>query len=194
MPQIASGENTLMRRATAPINFPSTYTGLPLIPPATPVLSAFPPILARMMSCLGPHAFFHSPTISTGTGSGSDPSKTVQAIPFIPRFRSADFMISAFPAFGRSSAPAGSAGCSDLTVLTLVAFEAAIRVEVWPVASETDTARANASGNFIFVEYPTYHGVEGGDTSLILSTDMTYLELCRLHVYSTLLHERMPRR
>ena len=73
IPQMASGENTLSRSATAPISFPPTYTGLPLMPPATLVRMALPPSLARMISCLGPQAFFHRPTISTGTGSASVP-------------------------------------------------------------------------------------------------------------------------
>jgi hypothetical protein len=73
IPQMASGENTLRRSATAPISFPPTYTGLPLMPPATLVRVALPPSLARMISCFGPHAFFHRPTISTGTGSASVP-------------------------------------------------------------------------------------------------------------------------
>ena len=58
MPQIASGENTLKRSATAPTSFPSIYTGLPLIPAATLVSLAFPPIFARMTSCCGPSCPF----------------------------------------------------------------------------------------------------------------------------------------
>ncbi len=57
MPQMASGENVLSRSATAPISLPSIYTGLPLIPPATLVRMALPPILPMIMSCLGPHWF-----------------------------------------------------------------------------------------------------------------------------------------
>jgi hypothetical protein len=56
MPQMASGENWLSPRETAPISFPLMYTGLPLMPLATLVRAALPPILPRMMSCLGaPH-------------------------------------------------------------------------------------------------------------------------------------------
>ena len=49
------------------------YTGLPLIPLATLVRAALPPILPMMMSCFGPHMFLEIPMISTGTGSGSVP-------------------------------------------------------------------------------------------------------------------------
>ena len=73
IPQMASGENWLSPSDTAPISFPSMYTGLPLIPLATLVRAALPPILPRMMSCLGPHMFLEIPMISTGTGSGSVP-------------------------------------------------------------------------------------------------------------------------
>ena len=73
MPQMASGENWLSPRETAPISFPLMYTGLPLIPLATLVRAALPPILPRMMSCFGPHMFLEIPMISTGTGSGSVP-------------------------------------------------------------------------------------------------------------------------
>src|SRR5437764_13682094 len=100
MPQMASGENTLSRSATAPISLPSTYTGLPLIPPATLVRCALPPILATMTSCFGPQAFFHNPIISIGTGSGSVPVNTVQAVPIIPGFSSEDFIIWTGPVLG----------------------------------------------------------------------------------------------
>ena len=100
MPQIASGEKTLSRNATAPISLPSTYTGLPLIPPATLVRCALPPIFPMMTSCLGPQAFFHRPTISTGTASGSLPANTVQAIACMPGFTSEAFMIRTGPVFG----------------------------------------------------------------------------------------------
>ena len=73
MPQMASGENWLSPSETAPISFPLMYTGLPLMPLATLVRAALPPILPRMMSCLGPHMFLEIPMISTGTGSGSVP-------------------------------------------------------------------------------------------------------------------------
>src|ERR1039458_3425918 len=35
IPQTASGENVLMRSATAPTSLPLMYTGLPLMPPGT---------------------------------------------------------------------------------------------------------------------------------------------------------------
>src|ERR1039458_10143933 len=54
IPQTASGENVLMRSATAPTSLPSMYTGLPLMPPATLVTLALPNILATMMSWFGP--------------------------------------------------------------------------------------------------------------------------------------------
>src|SRR2546428_11608457 len=100
MPQIASGENVLSRSATAPISLPSMYTGLPLIPPATLVRCALPPILPRITSCLGPQAFFHRPIISTGTASGSEPLNTVQAVAIMPGLSSEDFMIWTGPALG----------------------------------------------------------------------------------------------
>src|SRR5580704_15820984 len=70
------------------------------MPPATLVRWALPPILATMTSCLGPQAFFHKPIISIGTGSGSVPAKTVQAVPVIPGFSSEDFMIWTGPVLG----------------------------------------------------------------------------------------------
>ena len=54
MPQIASGEKTPIRSEIAPISFPSKYTGLPLIPAATPVSLPLPPSLHRITSCFGP--------------------------------------------------------------------------------------------------------------------------------------------
>ena len=100
IPQIASGENTLIRNATAPISLPSIYTGEPDIPPATPVRNALPPIFPKMTSCFGPHAFFHNPTISIGTASGVDPSNTVQATAFMPGLISELFIVTTGPAFG----------------------------------------------------------------------------------------------
>src|SRR5262249_11533500 len=87
---------------TAPINLPPIYTGLPLIPLATLVRFALPPILARIMSCLGPHMFFEIPMISIGTGSGSVPEKTVHAVAFIPGLISLSLRISTLPALGRA--------------------------------------------------------------------------------------------
>src|SRR5712691_758568 len=113
IPQIASGENTLSRSATAPISLPSIYTGLPLIPPATLVRCALPPILAMMTSCLGPQAFFHRPMISMGTASGSVPWNTVQAVPIIPGLSSEDFMIRTGPDLGGLAGE--SAANADMT-------------------------------------------------------------------------------
>jgi hypothetical protein len=48
--------------------------------------------------------FFEIPMISTGTGSGTEPEKTVHATAFIPGFTSLNFMISTGPAFGRTGA------------------------------------------------------------------------------------------
>ena len=39
--------------------------------------------------------------ISMGTGSGSVPAKTVQAVPFMPGFSSEVFMVSTGPGWGR---------------------------------------------------------------------------------------------
>ena len=78
------------------------YTGLPLMPLATLVRAALPPILAMMMSCFGPHMFLASPMISTGTGSGTVPWKTVHAVPFMPALTSLAGMISTFPDLGRA--------------------------------------------------------------------------------------------
>src|SRR5712675_2287367 len=71
------------------------------MPPATLVVWALPSILPRMMSCLGPQAFFQRPMISTGTASASVPLKTVQAVAFIPGLISLDLRISTLPALGR---------------------------------------------------------------------------------------------
>src|SRR6185312_11508014 len=108
MPQMASGENTLSRSAIAPTSLPSIYTGLPLIPPATLVCVAFPVSLATTTSCFGPQALFHMPMISTGTGSGFMPEKTVQATPFIPGFRSFSGKSWTGPALGGSIAAYGA--------------------------------------------------------------------------------------
>src|ERR1019366_10477438 len=124
MPQMASGENWLSPRETAPISLPLMYTGLPLMPLATLVRAALPPILPRMMSCLGPHIFLAIPTISTGTGSGSVPWNTVQAVPFMPCLTSARGMISTLPDFGRtggvSAADVGSAVAARLIRIAAV--------------------------------------------------------------------------
>src|ERR1039458_9760951 len=101
IPQTASGENVLMRSATAPTSLPSMYTGLPLMPPATLVTLALPNILATMMSWFGPFWFLSRPTISIGTASGSIPWKTVHAIPFMPGLTSFRCIISTGPAMGR---------------------------------------------------------------------------------------------
>ncbi len=70
------------------------------MPPATLVIAALPPILARMMSWRGPQAFFQSPMISTGTGSGFEPWNTVHAVPFMPGFNCELTRISVGPAVG----------------------------------------------------------------------------------------------
>jgi len=76
------------------------------MPAATLVIFAFPPILARITSWRGPLPFFHTPTISIGTGSGSIPSNTVQAVPVIPGLISLSRKISTLPALGRMSSAA----------------------------------------------------------------------------------------
>src|SRR5712692_8292510 len=90
------------------------------MPPATLVRCAFPPNLARMMSCLGPQAFFQRPMISTGIDSGCVPSNTVQATPFMPGRNSEDLKISTFPDFGgcgtNSSAKVGSSAATSRTM------------------------------------------------------------------------------
>src|SRR5690349_3587488 len=82
------------------------------MPAATPVSAARPPIRQRMMSCLGPQAFFQTPINSIGTGSGVTPSNVVHAVPFIPGLTSVSFRISVLPAFGRS---AGTLGAAEAT-------------------------------------------------------------------------------
>src|ERR1017187_5166569 len=57
-----------------------------------------------MMSCRGPQAFFHSPRISTGIGSGVVPVNTVQAVPCMPGRRSEALKMSTLPIRGRSGA------------------------------------------------------------------------------------------
>src|SRR5207245_837151 len=132
MPQIASGEKTLSRSATAPISLPSIYTGLPLIPPATLVRCALPPILAMITSCFGPQAFFQRPMISTGTASGSVPANTVQAVAIMPGLSSEDFMIWTGPDFGgvlvvsaRNAEVAHPARVSQTAALRVVIFDSA---------------------------------------------------------------------
>lgn len=70
------------------------------MPPATFVRDALPVNFATMMSCLGPHAFSHLPTISTGIGSGLLPWNTVHATPFMPGFTAPSGKSSTFPALG----------------------------------------------------------------------------------------------
>ena len=70
------------------------------MPPATPVRSALPPIFAMMTCWRGPMAFFHTPMISTGTGSGVMPLKTVQAMACMPGLTSFKGRISGLPALG----------------------------------------------------------------------------------------------
>src|SRR6185436_20471456 len=72
----------------------------PLIPPATLVRCALPPILPTMTSCFGPQAFFQRPMISMGTASGSLPTNTVQAVACMPGFNSEAFMIWTGPVLG----------------------------------------------------------------------------------------------
>src|SRR5665213_1127744 len=78
------------------------------MPPATPVRSALPPIFAMMTCWRGPMAFSHTPMISTGTGSGVMPLKTVQAMACMPGLTSLRGMISGFPALGGVSSAAGA--------------------------------------------------------------------------------------
>ena len=76
-----------MRYASAPSSLPPMYTGLPLIPSTTPVYSGLVPCSrTRIMSCRGPRAPRSTPKISTSIGSGLLPSKTVHAVPVIPRW------------------------------------------------------------------------------------------------------------
>src|SRR5580658_5351730 len=76
------------------------------MPPATLVRSALPFILPIMMFCLGPHAFCHTPMISTGTASGFLPWKTVHAVAIMPGFSWSSGKNSTGPAFGGvASAP-----------------------------------------------------------------------------------------
>src|SRR5690349_12527343 len=72
------------------------------MPLATLVRRALPSILARMISCRGPHMFFEMTLISIGTGSGAVPEKTVQATAFMPGLTSASLRISTLPALGRA--------------------------------------------------------------------------------------------
>ena len=53
-----------------------------------------------MTSCRGPQAFFHSPMISMGTGSGVVPANTVQAVACIPGRRSEVLKMSTLPMRG----------------------------------------------------------------------------------------------
>src|SRR5689334_21571785 len=62
---------------------------------------ALPPILATITSWPGPHRFLRRPMISIGTGSGSVPWKTVQAVAFMPGLTSLRGRISTLPALGR---------------------------------------------------------------------------------------------
>src|SRR6185436_4024010 len=55
-----------------------------------------------MMSWLGPQMFLRRPMISIGTGSGSVPWNTVQAVAFMPGLTSLRGRISTFPALGRA--------------------------------------------------------------------------------------------
>ena len=80
------------------------------MPLATLVRSALPPILQRMMSWRGPHMFLEMPTISMGTGSGSVPEKTVQAVAFMPGRTSASLRICTGPALGRGGASSREQG------------------------------------------------------------------------------------
>src|SRR5579883_1932832 len=70
------------------------------MPAATLVSFALPSIFARMTSCRGPSCPFHTPMISIGTGSGSVPVKTVQAVACIPGLMSLRWKISTLPALG----------------------------------------------------------------------------------------------
>src|SRR5665213_229908 len=83
------------------------------MPPATPVAMALPPILPTITSCRGPMAFFHTPIISTGTGSAVLPLKTVQAVACMPGFTSLRGRMAGLPALGgESSAPVAN-GVAD---------------------------------------------------------------------------------
>src|SRR5260221_14740294 len=76
------------------------------MPAATLVRSALPPLLPPMLSCRGPQTFFITPRISTGTASGSEPLKTVQAVAIMPGLTWSILRISTGPERGRAiSAP-----------------------------------------------------------------------------------------
>ena len=135
----------------APTSFPSTYTGLPLMPPATPVRIALPPILPRMMSCFGPQAFFHRPTISTGTASGSVPSNTVQAVACMPGFRSAARMISTLPERGGWSVGVAGRAARDTDK---TAMASANQRFIEPASSKTcDLGRAPGTSTVLKSHY-----------------------------------------
>src|SRR5579863_986334 len=70
------------------------------MPPATPVRTAWPPILPRITCWRGPMPFFQMPMISTGTGSGVEPANTVQAVACMPGLTSARGRIWGLPAWG----------------------------------------------------------------------------------------------
>src|SRR5271165_1449400 len=98
------------------------------MPPATLVRWALPPILAMMTSCLGPQEFFQRPIISIGMGSGSVPTKTVQAVPFMPGLSSEDFMIWTGPVLG--GVRGESAATPETTVPANARKAAAIRLVI----------------------------------------------------------------
>src|SRR5579872_92494 len=94
------------------------------MPPATLVRSALPPSLARIMSCLGPLAFFQRPTISTGMGSGTVPLKTVQAVAFMPGLMSDFGKISTFPARGRAGVTTAASPQTGRTAQKIAQYSA----------------------------------------------------------------------
>ena len=72
----------------APTSLPSTNTGLPLIPCATPISSIrFPTARAKIKSCFGPMPRM-TERISTVNVSISVPEKTVRAVAIVPGTRS----------------------------------------------------------------------------------------------------------